>query len=62
MKSCDLYKFYKEKFDSICRTGLTKEKLNKFLDEIANNDKISDRHYDSLRHYANEKYFELGGF
>lgn len=61
MKSYEIAKIHKDIFDNMyCKFKLTKERLDAFIEILADDEELSDRHYNVLRRYAIKRYYELG--
>lgn len=60
MSSREIYLIHKNIFDEVVeKIGLTKERLDTYIEIIADDEGLNDRHYDSLRRYFLKRYYEL---
>lgn len=60
MNSLEVYNFYKNMFDEVVeKCGLTLERLNDYIEIIAEDELLNDRHYEVLRSYFLRKYYKV---
>ena len=60
MESIKIYNFYKEMFDKVFeKCGVSIERLNDYIEIIAEDELLSDCHYEILRRYFINKCYGL---